>query len=61
MARKKEAGESVLAFTKEQIVASKKYAKYKDFLQGNLQTGQTYSFAELDALILKNYGKEKGE
>ena len=41
MAKRNEA--SVLKFSKEQIVASKKYSPYKDFFNGNLKTGQMYS------------------
>lgn len=51
----------VLKFSKEQIVASKKYSPYKDFLKGNLEIDQMYSDAELDALIAKNYKKGIGE
>lgn len=60
MANKKEEA-SVLKFTKEQIVASKKYSPYKDFFNGNLKTGQMYSEAELNALIDENYKKGTGE
>lgn len=59
MAKRNEA--SVLKFSKEQIVASKKYSPYKDFFNGNLKTGQMYSEAELNALITKNFKKETGE
>lgn len=59
MANKKEA--SVLKFSKERIIASKKYSPYKDFLNGNLKNGQMYSEAELNTLIEKNYGKGTGE
>lgn len=59
MAKRNEA--SVLKFSKEQIVASKKYSPYKDFFNGNLKTGQMYSEAELDALITKNFKKGTGE
>lgn len=52
---------NVLKFTKEQLVASRKYSGFKDFLNGNLKTDQMYSFEEVDALIEKNYGKVKGE
>lgn len=55
MAKRNEA--SVLKFSKEQIVASKKYSPYKDFFNGNLKTGQMYSEAELNALIAKNFKK----
>lgn len=59
MAKRNEA--SVLKFSKEQIVASKKYSSYKDFFNGNLKTGQMYSEAELNALITKNFKKGTGE
>lgn len=59
MAKRNEA--SVLKFSKEQIVASKKYSHYKDFFNGNLKTGQMYSEAELNALITKNFKKGTGE
>lgn len=59
MAKRNEA--SVLKFSKEQIVASKKYSPYKDFFNGNLKTGQMYSQAELNALITKNFKKGTGE
>lgn len=48
-------------FTKEQLVHSKRYMRYTDFLQGNLQNGKTYSFEQVDALINKSYGKGKSE
>ena len=59
MAKRNEA--SVLKFSKEQIVASKKYSPYKDFFNGNLKTGQMYSEAALNALITKNFKKGTGE
>ena len=59
MAKRNEA--SVLKFSKEQIVASKKYSPYKAFFNGNLKTGQMYSEAELNALITKNFKKGTGE
>ena len=59
MAKRNEA--SVLKFSKEQIVASKKYSPYKDFFNGNLKTGQMYSEAELNALITKKLKKGTGE
>lgn len=61
MATNKKDEASVLKFSKEQIVASKKYSPYKDFFNGNLKTGQMYSEAELNALIEKNYKKGTGE
>lgn len=48
-------------FSKEQIVASKKYSPYKDFLSGNLKDGQMYAQTDVDALISKNYKKGIGE
>lgn len=52
----------VLKFSKEQIVASKKYSPYKDFFNGNLKDGQVYSGAELDAMLTKhNFKKGTGE
>lgn len=50
----KSAAESELnepKFSKEQIVASKRYLKNVDFLNGNLIDGQEYSLDEVDALI----------
>lgn len=62
MAKKIESKEApVLMFSKEQIVASKKYESFKDFLNGNLNNGQMYSLEDVDALISKNYKKGKGE
>lgn len=49
----------VLKFSKEQIIASKKYSPYKDFFNGNLKDGQVYSDAELDAMLTK-YKFKKG-
>lgn len=59
--KKKKDEAPALKFSKEQIVASKKYSTYKDFFNGNLKTGQMYSDTELDALITKHYGKGTGE
>lgn len=51
--KKKETVEATeeLTFTKEQIVGSTKFSKYKDLLNGNLQNGQSYSISEVEALI----------
>ena len=38
-------------FSREQIVASKKYRNHMDFLKGNLADTQEYSLREVDALI----------
>lgn len=48
-------------FTKEQIVKSKKYASYVDFLNGNLQDGKAYTAEQIDKLITGFYGKGKSE
>lgn len=53
--KKEEKKEAITKFTKEQIVSSKKYQDFKDFLNGNLSDGQCYSFDEVDALIKKYY------
>lgn len=58
---KKNEEKTVLTFTKEQIVNSKKYEKYKDFLKGNLKDGQMYTLEEVDALIEKYFMKGIGE
>lgn len=50
-----------IKFSKEQIVSSKKYSPYKDFLNGNLNSGQMYALEDVDALISKNYKKGIGE
>ena len=52
---------AVLTFSKEQIVNSKKYECFKDFLNGNLKDGQMYTLEEVDALIKENYKKGIGE
>lgn len=52
---KKEEKKETTKFTKEQIVSSKKYQGYKDFLSGNLTDGECYSFEEVDALIKKYF------
>ena len=57
---KKETTQATL-FTKEQLVKSKKYMRYADFLSGNLQNGKTYTFEQVDKLIHKYYGKGKSE
>nr|DAM28971.1 MAG TPA: hypothetical protein [Bacteriophage sp.] len=61
MTKKKDEA-SVLKFSKEQIIASKKYRSFKDFFNGNLKDGQRYSEAELDAMLTKhNFKKGTGE
>ena len=46
---------TVTKYTKGQIVSSKKYQNFKDFLNGNLTDGECYSFEEVDALIKKYF------
>ena len=58
-ANKKETTQSV--FTKEQIVKSKRYMRYADFLVGNLRDDKKYTLEQVDNLISKNYGKGKSE
>lgn len=53
--------QAVNVFTKEQLVKSKKYMRYADFLSGNLQNDKTYTFEQVDKLIFKHYGKGKSE
>ena len=59
MAKSKE--QAVNVFTKEQLVKSKKYMQYADFLNGNLQNGKKYTFEQVDKLISNYYGKGKSE
>ncbi len=51
----KESTDSV--FSKEQLVNSKKYSKYRDFLEGNLDAKKSYSFKEVDKMIKDFYGR----
>jgi hypothetical protein len=41
------------AFTKDQLLASKKYANRRDILNALLVAGETYTIAQVDALIEK--------
>lgn len=45
-----------LHFTKSQIVRSKKYEARRDAINALLDSGKTYSFAQVDA-ILKKFDK----
>lgn len=47
----------VLGFSKEQLANSKKYRKYRDFLEGNLKDDKSYSFKEIDKMIKDFYGR----
>lgn len=44
---------AAVAFTKEQLAASKKYAKRRDLIGALLEDGKTYTTKEVDALIEK--------
>lgn len=41
------------AFTKEQLVGSKRYANRRDLVSVLLEDGKTYTLTEVDALINK--------
>lgn len=45
--------ENIVTFTKKQIVKSEKYEKYRDYLEGNLDSNKNYTISEIDALIKK--------
>lgn len=45
--------ESKTTFTKEQIVKSDKYEKYRDYLEGNLDAKKQYTVDDIDSLISK--------
>lgn len=59
MARNKEQAAKV--FSKEQLVKSKRYTRYVDFLNGNLRDDKTYTIEQVDKLISNYYGKGKSE
>lgn len=61
VATKKEVKQAVNKYTKEQLVKSKKYIRYVDFLNGNLQDAKTYTTEQVDKLISDFYGKGKSE
>ena len=42
-----------LTFTKEQIVKSDRYEKYRDYLEGNLDAKKQYTIDDIDSLISK--------
>lgn len=50
-----------LKFTRAQLTASRRYGAYRDFLNGNLNEGKSYSFDEVDALIDGFYKKGTGK
>ena len=51
----------VILFAKSQIVNSKRYMHYVDFLNGNLRNDKMYTLEQVDKLILDFYGKGKSE
>ena len=53
--------QSVVTYTKKQIVNANRYVRYVDFLNGNLQDNELYRLEQVDKLIEKHYGKGKGE
>lgn len=55
MANKKEFEKHAIVpvFTKEQIVGSKKYNRFQDFLAGNLEDDKMYSKQDIDDLLEK--------
>lgn len=44
-------------YSKEQIVKSKKFAKYQDFLSGNLEEDKTYTIEQVNEMIKSFYGR----
>lgn len=42
-------------FTKKQFVKSRTFARYKDYLTANLKDGETYTKAQVAAMIEKTY------
>ena len=50
-----------VVYTKEQLVKSKKYMHFVDFLNGNLQDDETYTIEQVDKIISNYYGKGKSE
>ena len=50
-----------VVYTKEQLVKSKKYMRFVDFLHGNLKEGELYTIEQVNNLISNYYGKGKSE
>lgn len=42
-----------ITFTKEQIVKSERYEKYRDYLEGNLDAKKQYTIDDINLLISK--------
>ena len=53
MATKKTENKQEVLFTKEQILASKKYSNRRDALGAILVDGDTYTFEQVDSLLEK--------
>lgn len=53
--------QSVITYTKKQIVDANRYVRYVDFLNGNLRDNELYTLDQVDKLIEKHYGKGKSE
>ena len=52
---------SAAVFTKEQLLKSKRYRDYADYLMGNLDNTKSYTIEQVDKMIERFYGKGKGE
>ena len=48
---------TVSSYSKEQIVNSKKFEKYRDFLAGNLEIIKVYTIEQVEELIKSFYGR----
>lgn len=57
MAKTKKENEEIL-YSKEQIIASKKYSNRKDILNVLLQNDEEYSFTKIDEIIENFMNKE---
>lgn len=57
MAKTKKENEEIL-YSKEQIIASKKYSNRKDILNVLLKDGEEYSFTRIDEIIENFMNKE---
>lgn len=53
MAKAKIQAEEPFRFSKERLVRSKRFEKYKDYLMGNLEDGQDYSIEEVEKMLSK--------
>lgn len=48
---------TVSSYNKNQIVNSKKFEKYRDFLVGNLEISKLYTIEQVEELIKSFYGR----